>query len=61
MMQSVKSKKRTSKGDRLNWTSISELKEITIKKLDVKGAKVFSSKMNETRINGNCNSNLLVP
>ncbi|MEN5193461.1 hypothetical protein [Sphingobacterium faecium] len=42
MQHVTKSNHKIPKGVRLKWTSVKELKTVTVEKINIKGAKVFS-------------------
>jgi len=53
---------KPSKGVRLNWTSVKEIKAVTVEKLNIKGAKVFSGVSAGKKTTCNINSNnFLIP
>jgi len=62
MQHTIKNTHKLSKGARLNWVSIKDLKNVTVEKLNVKGSKVFSDasvgKMASCNVNG---KNFLIP
>ena len=61
-MQRAMKTKPTPKGVRLNWTSVKELKTVTVEKLNIKGAKVFSGVSYGQRSSCNFDSkNFLIP
>lgn len=61
-MQRAMKTKTTPKGVRLNWTSVKEVKTVTVEKLNIKGSKVFSEVTSGQRSTCNFNSkNFLIP
>jgi len=62
MQHVVKNSHKIPKGVRLNWTSIKEVKSMTVEKMNIKGSKVFSGVPSGRMTQGNfdCN-NFLIP
>ena len=62
MHNTTKSNQKLSKGARLNWVSVKELKSVTVEKLNIKGVKVFSNASLDKMASCNIDSkNLLIP
>lgn len=62
MYNSTKSNHKLSKGARLNWVSVKELKKVTVEKLNIKGVKVFSNaSVGKMASCNNDSKNLLIP
>ncbi|WP_312190188.1 hypothetical protein [Sphingobacterium sp.] len=54
--------KPTPKGVRLNWTSVKDIKTVTVEKLNIKGSKVFSGVTSGQRSTCSFDSkNFLIP
>lgn len=62
MQHVIKNNRRPSKGTRLNWVSVKQANSVTVDKLKIKGAKVFSNapvgKMTTCNVDS---TNLLIP